>query len=290
MSREKAFRTDSFPGMGPVTWYAEPFSITLRSRFQGEALPENAGFSLTEEGREDGKDTACFDGTLDLSCRFDGLVPETAYRIVPWLQVEKQRIGLEPLRVKTPAEPDDRIASSSVKSEVFTASFSATLSRKEGLTACGFAWSEAGGSFTEREASPEGSGFSLTVDGLSSDTEYLYYAWAEAYGRRFRTEPLPFRTKRRPFEDIKILSLEVTPLSCGADLAATLSAADGVTECGFGLSLNGRDFIEYSGVLEGSVFRVAVRGLLPDTEYVCYGFFFYDTQMVQTAYQTFKTL
>lgn len=289
-SREQTFRTGRCPEMTPISLEAGPFSIVASCHFSGGTLPESAGFSITEEGRENWRDEACFDGTSDLSCLFEGLVPETAYRIRPWFCVGERRLDQAPVPVRTEAEPDDRIASTAVKADVFSADFSATLSRTEGLTACGFGWAKDGGTFTERTVLPEGNTFSLKVEDLSSDTEYSYYAWAEAYGRRFTTCPLPFYTKKRPIEEVVILSLEILPVSGGADLTATLSAADGVTECGFGISANGRDFVEYGAVLEGTVFRAAVRNLAPGSQYTCYGYYFYETQMVQTPYQTFTTL
>lgn len=290
-SREKSFHTAPSPVLSLSKAEAGPFSIALNGRFSSGTMPEDAGISLSVKGRDTWEDHTCFDASrASLSFRIEGLVPETDYLLRPWFQLEGKRFDLDLLPVRTLPEPDDRITSTGVKADVFSAAFTATLSRLEGLTGCGFGWATKDGEFTERSVSPEGAEFRLSVDGLQSDTEYRYYAWAEAYGRRFQTTPAPFSTLMRPFEDIQVLSLEVTPERTGATLTAILSAPDGITDCGFGVSRNGRDFIEYGAVLEGSSFHATVQGLQPETDYSCYAFFFYENRMIQTPYQTFRTL
>ena len=97
-----------------------------------------------------------------------------------------------------------------------------------------------------------------------------------------------FYTLPRPFEDIRFEALTCTP---GADnrvtLEAVLSYADGLTECGFGISDNNRDYIEYNASLEGNTMRTTLSALSPGITYHYYAFFSYQGQRGQSVTNTF---
>lgn len=291
LSAESRFRTGIHVELLSSWAEAGIFQVRLTAVLSRMEVVEEAGFEVERDGGWTPVSTGVERTGNGFSLLLEGLSPETDYRCRAYFLVRGVKTIGEDLLFRTLPESGNRILSTGVKSDVRSALLTASLSLDRGLTACGFGIGKEGEeTFREYLTEPEGLSFAARVEGLEPDTAYRFYAFAEAYGRRFRSEEKLFYTLPVPFDDISFLALSADPDRDSVLLSATLSTAEAtLSEVGFGISANGMDFIEYGALRDGDKVTTVLKGLSPGKEYLYYAFFVSGDRRAQSEYATFTT-
>ena len=290
LSAESRFRTGIHVEL--LSFEAEPgvFQTRLTAVLSRMDVVEDVGFEVERDGGWTPVSSGVERTENGFSLLLEDLSPETDYRCRAFFMVQGRRTTGDDILFRTLPESGNRILSTGVKSDVRSALLTASLSMDRGLGTCGFGIGKDGEAFREFTVPSDGLSFSLHAEGLEPDTAYRFYAFAEAYGRRFQSEEKVFYTLPVPFGEISFIALSADPARDSVRLSATLSTPDAtLSEVGFGISVNGMDFIEYGASQDGDRMTVVLNGLSPGTEYLYYAFFVCDGSRAQSGYGTFTT-
>ena len=280
--------TEVLPGMD---------AVTLHASVSGPANLTGCGFGIVKDGliRE-------FEGKMDLSemsfsATPSGLDPETEYDFYAFIANGTSRIQTPPRQFKTlsPAPVDGPVSATVSFSEVSAVAgvssviLSATMTETTDITGCGFSISADGINYKDYSSDSDGGGFTLTLDGLSPDTEYSFSAWAVQREQRVSSEVKVFRTEKE-IHNVSFVSVSAVPEVFSAVLEAKVDDGTYVEYCGFGLSRAGKTAVEYTSYVSGNEFTVKVEDLLPDTDYYYYAFVLVDGSRVTSNFYVFHTL
>lgn len=290
LSAESRFRTGIHVEL--LSSVAEPgvFQTRLTAVLSRMDVVEEAGFEVERDGGWTPVSSGVERTENGFSLLLEDLSPETDYRCRAFFMVQGRRTTGDDILFRTLPESGNRILSTGVKSDVRSALLTASLSMDRGLGTCGFGIGKDGEAFREFTVPSDGLSFSLHAEGLEPDTAYRFYAFAEAYGRRFQSEEKVFYTLPVPFGEISFIALSADPARDSVRLSATLSTPDAtLSEVGFGISVNGMDFTEYGASQDGDRMTVVLNGLSPGTEYLYYAFFVCKGSRAQSEYGTFTT-
>ncbi len=254
---------------------AEPdmMSVVLSASVDVPAFVGYCGFGLSREGRAAAEYGAVMnDGTF--SVKVENLLPGMNYTCYAFVSVDGERVTSDFFSFRT--QEDTSVHFSDIVAQALCTSVSmrARLSRTEGIVSSGFGLARDGEDFTERNGTllPDGR-LSLDWDGLDPGSHYRFYAFAVNEGGRTVSEVLDFYTQEVLSGDVDFVRLEAEVNGSSASLKAVLSSVKGISEYGFGLSLNRYDFIEYNASLTANGFERIVGDISSGKTYYYYAFF-----------------
>ena len=251
----------------------EAFSVQLSARVDDAAPVQYCGFGLSREGRMPVEYAAVAEGNT-FRAEIDGLIPGMEYTFYAFVLVDGQRITSDFSVFTTSEDTALRIVDVGASAEETAVRLRARLTRAEGVVAAGFALAGSGNDFLERAAPLERDGrFVLTWEGLSPDTGYRFYAWAQTDTGRVVSDPFDFYTRPVQAGKAGFVSVTATPGEDAVLLKAVLRAAETVSSAGFGLSVNQYDYAEYDAALDGDGFQRSFSGLEKGVTYYFYAFF-----------------
>ena len=269
---------------------ATAFSVLLEARVSDGSHLEACGFGLSRDGRKPVEYGSALNGDR-FYVQIDDLLPDTDYTWYAFFIIEGNRTTSEFLHFRTKKDPTLYIQDIQASAGIYDVALEARLSHTSGVLSCGFALATDGGDFIRHSCTPKDNGyFSTSFDGLSPERNYRFYAWAQTEDGELISETFSFTTKQAPNEDIHFIGLSAGPSNTSALVSAVLSSTDGISECGFGLSKNTYDFIEYSGTLTDKGFYSNLSSLTVNTTYYYYAFFVLDGKRYQSDISTFTTL
>ncbi len=283
---QKEVHTASFVSLDA---YAEAFSVTLSAQITEGSYVEACGFGLSKEGRTAVEYGATLDGN-GFCVQVDDLLADTDYTWYAFFLIDGERTTSAFQTFRTPEDPSLRILDIKAQADVNSVFIEARLSRTDEVLSCGFALRGSNGDFTRYPATLQSNGyFSLNIEGLEAETLYHFYVWAQTGEGEVVSETLAFTTRQEAHGEVQFLSVSAQAGATSAQLSATLSKTDGVSECGFGISTNQHDYIEYSATLSGETFEKAINGLAPNTTYYFYAYFILDGRTYQSSPSGFTT-
>lgn len=290
-SEPVVFRTEaeahsvSFTGVNATP---QAFSVVLDATVDDASYVTYCGFGLSREGRTPVEYPAILSGN-SFSVEATDLLPDTDYVYYAFVTVDGQRVTSDFSGFRTAEDPTIHILDIGADAAVNKVCLSARLSRVQDVTSAGFALAADGTDFTEKEAALATDGrMSLEWGGLEADTHYRFYVFACSAGGRVVSQTMEFYTQKASSGDVEILSLEAIPDGDSVTLLARLSATDGVTDCGFGLSSNGFDYVEYGATLVADSFSKVVSGLSAGITYYYYAFYSLKGEQYQSNTFSFQ--
>lgn len=283
---QKEVHTASFVSLEALP---EAFSVTLCAQITDGTYVESCGFGLSREGRTAVEYGATLQG--DCFCvQVDNLLPDMDYTWYAFFLIDGERTTSEFGRFRTPEDPSLKILDIKAQADIHSVCLEARLSRTEDVVSCGFALCGSDGNYTRYPATLQNNGyFSISLDGLEAETLYNFYVWAQTPEGEVVSETLGFTTRQEEHGEIQFQSVSAQPSATSALLKATLNKTDGISECGFGLSTNQHDYIEYSASLNAETFEKTISGLTPNTTYYFYAFFILDGRTYQSSPSSFTT-
>ncbi len=283
---QKETHTASFVSLDART---EAFSVTLSAQITDGTYVESCGFGLSREGRTAVEYGTPLDGDR-FTVRIEDLQPDTDYTWYAFFLIDGQRTTSAFQRFRTPEDPSLKFLDIKARADIHSVALEARLSRTEGILSCGFAIRGSGGDFTRYPADLQSNGYiSLTIEGLEAETLYNFYVWARTEEGEVVSETLAFTTLQEEHGEVRFLSVSAQAGAGSAQLSATLNKTDGISECGFGLSSNQHDYIEYSAALSGETFEKTINGLDSNTTYYFYAYFILDGRTYQSSPSSFTT-
>lgn len=251
----------------------ETFSVQLSARVDDAGSVRYCGFGLSREGRTPVEYAAVAEGNV-FRAEIGGLIPGTKYTFYAFVLVEDQRITSDFSTFTTSEDTTLQIVDVGASAEETAVRLKARLTRTEGVAAAGFALAGAGDDFVERAVAWTDDGrIVLTWEGLSPDTGYRFYAWAQTDTGRLVSDPFDFYTRPPQAGEAGFVSVTATPGEDAVLLKAVLRAAETVSSAGFGLSVNQYDYAEYDAALDGDGFQRSFSGLEKGVTYYFYAFF-----------------
>lgn len=270
-------------------------AVSLYASLSGPANLTSCGFGIVKDGNIREYKAQLNEGEMSFTAIPSRLEPNTEYEFYAFIANGAARIQTPGRSFRTlaptPPEPVGPSASFSSVSAVpgtHSAILGATLSETQDVTAVGFSLSADGQSYQDFPTTLSGDGFSLTVDNLEPNSEYLFYAWVVQRESRISSGVASFRTEEE-VHDVSFISLEAEPESFSAVLTALIDDPTYVEYCGFGLSREGRTPVEYAATLESSTLKAEVGQLLPDTDYTYYAFVMVDGSRITSDFSSFHT-
>lgn len=267
----------------------EAFSVRLLATITDGTYVEACGVGLSRDGRTPVEYGAVLEGNA-FSVKVDELQADTEYTWYAFLVIDGVRTSSGFEHFRTLEDPTLRFLDIQASAGANSVSLRARLSRTEGVSACGFALAGEGGDFSRSTAALQQDGlFSLEIGDLAPETAYRFYAWAATAEGDVLSEVFSFTTKPASPEDIGFQSVSASVEGLSVMLEALLSSMEGVSRCGFGLSENSYDYIEYSVQPGSSGFRKTLEGLKPAATYYYYAFFALEDKVYQSKVQSFKT-
>lgn len=274
-SEKSTFKTD--PEVHLVSFIqteANPlaFTVDLTATVDDGTYVTYCGFGLSRAGRT-AVEHACVMTGNTFSTTVESLLPSTEYVYYAFVVVDGKRVTSEFDRFTTAEDPTLMIMDVGATAGETSVALRARLSRTEGVTSVGFALASESEDFLERSASVQEDGFfSYSWTELTPGTYYRFYAWADTVDGRVVSETLSFYTKE-PAGAVWFESVQASPEGTTVLLKAVLSSTEGVTDMGFGLSVNQIDYIEYGAQLSEDGFRRTISGLDSGATYYYYAFF-----------------
>lgn len=270
-------------------------AVSLYASLSGPANLTSCGFGIVKDGSIREYKTQLNEEKMSFTAIPSGLEPNTEYEFYAFIANGTARIQTPERTFRTlaptppePVGPSVSFGSVSAVPGTRSAILAATLSETQDVTAVGFSLSADGQSYQDFPASLSADGFSLTVDNLESNSEYLFYAWAVQRESRISSGVASFRTEKE-VHTVSFLSLGAVPESFSVALTALIDDPTYVEYCGFGLSREGRTPVEYAATLDNSTLKADVGELLPDTDYTYYAFVVVDGSRITSDFSSFHT-
>lgn len=270
-------------------------AVNLYASLSGPANLTSCGFGIVKDGNIQEYKAQFNKGEMSFTAISSGLEPDTEYEFYAFIANGAARIQTPERAFRTlaptppePVGPSVSFGSVSAAAGTRSAILGATLSETEDVIAVGFSLSADGQSYQDLPTTLSGDGFSLTVDNLEPNSEYLFYAWVVQRESRISSGVASFRTEEE-VHDVSFISLEAEPESFSAVLTALIDDPTYVEYCGFGLSREGRTPVEYAATLDNSTLKAEVGELLPDTDYTYYAFVMVDGSRITSDFSSFHT-
>ena len=291
-SQPQGFRTQKeHPSASFLSVNAAPdvHSVILEARLSDGSSVEVCGFGLSREGRRAAEFGAELQGNR-FSIQINDLQPETDYTWYAFFLLDGERVTSGFSHFRTPEDPTPSIYDLQAEAGVNQVELEAWVSHPESILSCGFAIAPEQGSFSRESATLQQDGhFALTLDDLQPQMTYRIYAWATTGDGEVLSQTHSFITRQAPHETIRFLGLQADASATAVDLTALLTRTDRIEDCGFGLSSNTHDFIEWSGWTDADGIHSSVSGLTPGTTYYFYAYFVLDGEIWQSTLSSFET-
>ena len=247
------------------------------------------GFVISSNGGR----TVEYSGTLTgntFSVRASSLSPGTNYTCYAFCHTRSGRTVSTSMTFTTLEDTSLRITDLSVKADVNSVSLSAGYSGVGEITGTGFVLGNDSVGMKEYKASNVSDGvFSAEIGDLAPDTQYRVYAFIDTSDGRITSVQSTFRTKEVPVGGISFTELSASLSGNSVMLAAEISSGEGVTECGFGLSLNGKDYTEYGATMDGLSLTRTIGNLQSGKTYYYYAFVMVGSSRIQSETLSFTT-
>lgn len=267
---EKEIHTVSFTSLEATP---EAFSVVLRATVDDATYVEYCGFGLSREGRTAVEYASVMDGNT-FTVQVGELLPNTEYIYYAFVSVDGKRQTSEFARFQTAEDKTVHIMDIGADAQETEVRLSARLSMTEGVSEAGFGLAAHESDFTEKTVTIGADGnLSLLWEGLQADTHYRFYVYAQTADGRVVSDVLDFYTKKTPSGDIDWVSVTAQINEASVTLKAVLSGTEGISDYGFGLSINQYDFVEYSASLKEDGFEKTLSNLSPGTTYYYYAYF-----------------
>lgn len=202
----------------------------------------SCGFSISADGQSFTDHPATLEGK-GFSLVLDGLEPETNYSFAAWAIQKDVRVSSDVKVFITEKEVHNvSFTGTAAVPGAFSAMLNAEVDDVSYVEYCGFGLSREGKTPAEFGAILEGNAFTFEATGLIPETEYVCYAFIVVDGGRVTSDFFRFTTLEDPA--IHFFDIGAQAGAHNAILSARLSRTSGVTEAGFGLALEGGDFVE----------------------------------------------
>jgi len=167
----------------------------------------------------------------------------------------------------------------------------------------GFGVSREGRRSVEYGAALDGGRMTREISDLFPSTDYTWYAFIVIDGERTTSDYAGFTTLDDPSEEpsqdpsfepvvsddpeVGFADVSASVEGTTVTLRAIISPSEGITDCGFGVSLNNYDFIEYDATVESDSIYKTLAGLEPG-KYYYYAYCYSSGNRFQSNTETFN--